>query len=144
MAAEASETYFGKSQAVTSGDLRPTEDVLCPLCEISPRPFAADYQGFTLCQCGECGLQFVSPRLSFAELSDKVYSDNYFPKRDKSNKPSAESIHYFARQLAEFERFLGAPKKVLDIGCGNGGFLDFARDAGWEIAGVDIKLSPDA
>lgn len=140
----ASQTFFGKAGAVTSGELRPAEEVLCPMCGISPTPFAVDYQGFTLCRCSSCGLEFVSPRLSYDELADKVYSDNYFPKRDGKNKPSPETVHYIDRQLNDFERLLGKQKKVLDIGCGNGAFLDFAREAGWTIAGADIKLSPDA
>ncbi|MBK8466169.1 MAG: class I SAM-dependent methyltransferase [Chloracidobacterium sp.] len=144
MPTKAPATFFGKAGAVTSGDLQPTEDVLCPLCKISPQPFAVDYQGFTLCRCPQCTLEFVTPRLSFDELADKVYSDNYFPKRDGSNKASPETSHYICRQLADFERLLGDRKKVLDVGCGNGAFLDFAREAGWSIAGADIKLSPDA
>lgn len=137
-------TFFGKAGAVTSGKLRPIEYVLCPLCGVSPVPFAVDYQGFTLCKCSQCRLEFVSPRLSFDELAEKVYSDFYFPKRDGKHKPSPETVHYIQRQLADFERSLGSRKKVLDIGCGNGAFLDFAREAGWQIAGADIKLSPDA
>lgn len=144
MASDASNTLFGKSHAVTSGEMNPTEEVLCPLCGIRPKPFAVDYQGFTLCRCPSCGLEFVSPRLSFEELSEKVYSDNYLPKRDDSNWRSAEATHSFTLQLAAFENLLGGRKKVLDIGCGNGAFLDFAREAGWEIAGVDIILSSDA
>ncbi|MFN0280114.1 MAG: class I SAM-dependent methyltransferase [Pyrinomonadaceae bacterium] len=144
MRSEATNTYFGKAAAVTGGDLTPTEEVLCPLCGIVPERFAVDYQGFTLCRCASCRLEFVSPRLSFDELADKVYSDNYFPKRDGANKPSAETALYIKRQLADFEKLVGGRKKVLDIGCGNGAFLDFAREAGWKIAGADIKLSPDA
>jgi 2-polyprenyl-3-methyl-5-hydroxy-6-metoxy-1,4-benzoquinol methylase len=28
--------------------------------------------------------------------------------------------------------------RLLDVGCGNGDFLDFARDCGWNVAGVDL------
>ncbi len=143
MATETTKNFFGKSDAITKGELVPSEHVLCPLCGIAPVPFAVDYQGFTLCQCEKCGLQFVSPRLSYEELADKVYSDNYFPKRSVK-KVSPATVHYFERQLKEFERLLNGPRSVLDIGCGNGGFLEFAREHGWEIAGIDIKLSPDA
>ena len=45
---------------------------------------------------------------------------------------------------SNFERLLGRKGRVLDIGCGNGSFLSFAEEHGWEIAGVDIKLSADA
>ncbi|MBA3666271.1 MAG: class I SAM-dependent methyltransferase [Sphingomonas sp.] len=31
----------------------------------------------------------------------------------------------------------GTPRKVLDIGCGNGAFLSLAKGAGWQVAGVD-------
>ena len=137
-------TFFGKAQAVTRGDLTPTEEVLCPLCGTEPRPFAVDFQGFTLCRCGGCELEFVSPRLSFEELSAKVYSDNYLPKRNDANWRTAEATHTFSQQLANIERLAGWPKRILDIGCGNGAFLDLAREAGWTIAGVDIKLSDDA
>jgi 2-polyprenyl-3-methyl-5-hydroxy-6-metoxy-1,4-benzoquinol methylase len=144
MSSGASGTFFGKVDALASGELRPSENVLCPLCERSPKPFAVDYQGFTLCRCADCGLEFVSPRLSFEELAEKVYSDNYFPKRDGANLPSPDTVDYIERQLADFQKLLDGRKKVLDIGCGNGAFLDLAREAGWEIAGVDIKVSPDA
>ena len=138
------ETFFGKAKAVTSGELVPTERVLCPLCNMEPEPFAVDYQGFTLCRCSTCSLEFVTPRLSYEELAAKVYSDNYFPKRDGSQRRSAEATHYYDNQLSQFETLLGDRRKVLDIGCGNGAFLDFARERGWQISGVDIKLSPDA
>ncbi len=139
-----SNTLFGKAQAVTRGDVTPTENVLCPLCGIEPRPFATDFQGFRLCRCKSCGLEFVTPRLSFEELSAKVYSDNYLPKRNEANWRSREAENTFRLQLANFERLTGGPKSILDIGCGNGAFLDLAREAGWRIAGVDIKLSQDA
>lgn len=136
------EKYFGKKNAVSSGELVADEEVVCPMCGTSPRPFAVDYQGFRLCRCDGCSLEFVTPRLSFEDLADKVYSDNYFPVRDSSSSRTEESTHYFARQLSNFERLVGRPGKVLDIGCGNGAFLDFAREFGWDISGVDIKLSP--
>jgi 2-polyprenyl-3-methyl-5-hydroxy-6-metoxy-1,4-benzoquinol methylase len=134
-------SFFGKAEAVTSGELVPTEDVLCPLCGIAPSPFAVDYQGFRLCRCGGCGLEFVSPRLSFEQLSENVYSDNYFPKRDRL-PPDLESV--FTHQLDNMVEITGGPKRLLDIGCGNGAFLELARETGWTIAGIDIKLAPDA
>jgi len=144
MSKPVSENYFGKEDALGEGGLVADEVVECPLCNIAPTPFATDYQGFRLCRCNRCGLEFVSPRLSFEQLADKVYSDNYFPVRSAANLRTDEATHYFSRQLANFERLVSRRGRVLDLGCGNGSFLDFAREGGWQIAGADIKLSPDA
>lgn len=114
------------------------------MCGTEPIPFAVDFQGFTLCRCASCGLEFVNPRLSFEELAANVYSDNYLPKRDDANWRSIEAEETFSQQLANIERLAGGAKAILDIGCGNGAFLDMAREKGWQIAGVDIRLSDDA
>src|SRR6185295_16041854 len=142
MEAETRTNYFDKTGTVKSGELVPTEKVDCPLCGIAPEPFAVDDHGFSLCRCPKCGLQFVTPRLDFEQLADKVYTDVYFPRRD--DEITDEERFQYSHQLENFERLLGRKGKVLDIGCGNGSFLNFAEKNGWEIAGVDIKLSADA
>lgn len=139
-----SKSYFGESPSVVSAELEPREKVECPVCHISPEPFAVDYQGFQLCRCPKCGLQFVSPRLSFEQMSENVYNDTYFPKREAGGELGEAENSYYSRQLSDFERLLGRKGKILDIGCGNGAFLDFAQKRGWEIFGTDIGLAPDA
>lgn len=144
MKAETQTNYFGKTGTVRSGELEPTEKVDCPLCRIAPEPFAVDDHGFNLCRCPKCGLQFVTPRLDFEQLADKVYTDVYFPHREDEIGLGAAERHLYSLQLSNFERLLRRKGRVLDIGCGNGSFLSFAEKNGWEIAGVDIKLSADA
>jgi 2-polyprenyl-3-methyl-5-hydroxy-6-metoxy-1,4-benzoquinol methylase len=36
------------------------------------------------------------------------------------------------------EPLSGVQGKLLDVGCGNGNFLDFARRAGWQVRGLDF------
>lgn len=138
MTANDTENYFGKERAVSGGELRPSEHVDCPLCNRAPVRFATDYQGFQLCRCETCGLQFQSPRLSFEELADKIYTADYCPGHEESSNERA-----FARQVSNFERFVGKKGTVLDVGCGNGSFLEFAEANGWETFGADIRLSPE-
>lgn len=144
MSADTRTNYFDKTGTVRSGELEPTEQVDCPLCHIAPEPFAVDDHGFNLCQCPRCGLQFVTPRLDFEQLADKVYTNHYFYPREENGKLNPAERHLYSQQLSNFERLLGRKGRVLDIGCGNGSFLSFAEKHGWEIAGVDIKLSADA
>jgi len=132
------ESYFGNDAAVTRGALKPTEVALCPLCEREPVEFATDYQGFHLCKCQGCGLQFQSPRLSFDELAEKIYTSDYCPGHEESASDKA-----YERQISNFEKLIGKKGSVLDVGCGNGSFLQFAKESSWETFGADIRLSPE-
>ena len=138
MSDEKAENYFGQEAVVTRGALTPSETVLCPLCDRPPVEFAVDYQGFHLCKCTKCGLQFQNPRLTFDELADKIYTSDYCPGHEESSSTTA-----FARQIKNFEELTGRKGKVLDVGCGNGSFLEFAKQHGWETFGADIRLSPE-
>ena len=135
---EKSENYFGQDAVVARGELTPSETVLCPLCNQPPVEFAVDYQGFHLCRCPKCGLQFQNPRLTFDELADKIYTEDYCPGHEESSSTTA-----FARQIKNFEELTGRKGSVLDVGCGNGSFLQFAKQNGWETFGADIRLSPE-
>ncbi len=144
MSSKVSVSYFGKPRSVTRAELQATEVVECPLCDLAPDPFAVDYQGFQLCRCRQCGLEFVSPRLAFEELAEKIYTDLYFSSRGSTAQLNDSHKHQFSLQLESYSRQLGGTGKILDIGCGDGSFLKYARELGWEIFGVDIALSPDA
>lgn len=144
MSVDSSTRYFGKSRSVINAELKPTEEVECQLCHLPPEPFAVDYQGFRLCYCQRCGLQFVSPRLSFEQLSAKIYTDSYFSRSEPAGQHNEADSYEFTRQLSNYERLLGRNGKILDIGCGDGSFLHYAEKHGWEIFGTDIGLSPDA
>jgi len=138
MATEGTDSYFGNEQAIADGGLTPSEVVNCPLCDRLPTRFAVDYQGFQLGQCAGCGLQFQSPRLTFEELAEKVYTKDYCPGHEEADNEKA-----YTRQLANFEKLIGKKGSVLDVGCGNGSFLRFAKEKGWETFGADIRLSPE-
>ena len=49
---------------------------------------------------------------------------------------SAEENLYFSKLRKKFK--LSNDLDVLEIGYGNGSFLDFSRDVGWNVSGVEI------
>lgn len=49
--------------------------------------------------------------------------------------PWRQKLDYYCRHLYP-EKF-GSNKRLLDAGCGNGGFLVIAKEMGWDVLGVD-------
>jgi len=96
---------------------------------------------FPLVRCQDCGLIFVNPRPSFEEMGRFYPQDDY----DLYNKAAGLKD----RGMEELGRLLGPRKgridkyqqqgRLLDIGFGDGSFLYFMRECGWDVAGVDYN-----
>jgi 2-polyprenyl-3-methyl-5-hydroxy-6-metoxy-1,4-benzoquinol methylase len=115
------------------------EPVRCPVCGSHPTPFAQDYQGFSLARCGGCALELHSPRPPFDDLTAAVYGEDYFGESD-----GPAELENFRRQLSRIERLAGGRARILDVGCGAGGFLRLAKTLGWRTYGSDVRIYPEA
>ena len=88
------------------------------------------------CQCNNCGCFFLrhdNPGESISRLCDH-YSYHDPHKEVSQSKTSFYNIvlDYLSSQLNR------AQKKILDIGCGYGYFLDMASRRGWGPTGIDV------
>lgn len=104
---------------------------------------------FNCLKCKECGLIFSSPMPVLSEsLISEIYSsdyyDNYFGNDlDYLNEKSQINIMIKKQLKKEFELFSEfinkktASKKILDIGCGDGRFLELFHEQGWECYGIE-------
>lgn len=97
---------------------------------------------FPLCQCRRCGLIYQNPQPA-AESIGQYYPSAYAPFVPAlQDIPSAwrrwGMRRFVAKQIALVERFALPPGKALDIGCATGNFLAGLRDAGWDVAGVEL------
>ena len=98
------------------------------------------FKDCTLHDARPVGLEFQHPRPVFAQLASAVYGDEYH----RPEEALADSFRrrQFRRQLARLEQLLPAGRRsVLDVGCGAGAFLRFARDRGWKVDGTDIVVT---
>lgn len=123
--------------------------VTCGLCgSDDPAPFCSakcpDVPAgavFNAVQCKKCGLVYVTPRPEKNELA-AFYFDGYYGA-GSGGKPgpagTALSLFCFLRK----NRVLKYRKsgKLLDIGCGDGTFLDSMRTKDWEVFGVETSES---
>ena len=136
-------SLFGQPRAAVEAALPDREPVACPLCGREPRRFAVDFQGFRLARCPACRLEMQHPRPVFDQLAAAVYTASYHPDAHASLDRFREQS--FGRQIARLERCVAPrPATLLDVGCGAGAFLAYARDRGWEVAGTDIGLTAAA
>jgi 2-polyprenyl-3-methyl-5-hydroxy-6-metoxy-1,4-benzoquinol methylase len=145
-----------------------TQEVPCPLCGGADADslFDAtdrlhDVQGsFRYVRCRRCGLVHMNPQV-VPECIGSLYPEEYAPHADKSRAPRTGLLRLRdripqipilgrlframtdARAIGPVVRRLDARKRLLDVGCGNGSFLDAMRwQTGCEVHGLD--LSPAA
>nr|WP_290224457.1 class I SAM-dependent methyltransferase [Trichocoleus desertorum] len=124
----------------------------CPLCDAHPIHKVGDINYFSpvyyssekvsmllepeLWKCGICNSAFVQNAVP-EETSISLYKQGNTEKR-WSSMPFEQSRTSVI--LKALERFLRKNARVLDIGCGAGDFLDFARNTGCHTFGVEYSL----
>ncbi|HTN24535.1 MAG TPA: methyltransferase domain-containing protein [Solirubrobacteraceae bacterium] len=102
----------------------------CPLCtsrQISP---LRGYEAAHLRRCRECGLVFAGRRPSTEQIRRQY--DGY----GVGVAESAVTRARYEELLDEFEAYRRTGR-ILDIGCGEGGFLQAAAERGWEVHGTE-------
>jgi 2-polyprenyl-3-methyl-5-hydroxy-6-metoxy-1,4-benzoquinol methylase len=119
-------------------------DSTCIICGNSRRsPLYAQDQ-WQVHKCNNCGLGILDPRPGKDEL-DELYAQAYFQSHyNAALSPSSAEMKKRLQQenhRLRFFRKLKPQGKVLDIGCGRGYFLLACRQAGYEVAGIDISAA---
>lgn len=113
------------------------EECACPLCGGAmhlPVIEAADPVGglrFLIVKCAHCGLAFTNPRPDFDSIA------RFYPHDYRCHHGLRESRRELHRCVARTLRPFGAAR-LLDFGCGAGGFLRRMKAIGWNITGLDI------
>lgn len=131
---------------MTHGQAIELETPLCPLCGgDDPRPFLSgrdlEFGGrdrFTVVACRRCGLRYLSPRPSPQDIG-RFYPAAYYTHHSME---AGEAARLYRQALALVARW--APSgSLLDIGAGDGAFLDALRRHGrTELQG--LEADPEA
>lgn len=145
----------------------PSESRACPLCGgTANRPFlktdarSSSGERYTVVTCGACSLRYTDPLPTDEELT-RLYEDEYYEyaydrtdddrRQGDERKAAIRNVGLFSiRSLTHlFKTVLFAerrrallgrrPGRVLDVGCGNGDFLQSLKRRGWEVHGVEYS-----
>jgi len=86
-------------------------------------------------RCRRCDLVYANPRYSADELLDEYEAvEDPLYEQERQGR-----VLTFVRHLRPIERMVGDPhdKRLLDVGCYTGVFLEIAEAHGWEAYGVE-------
>ena len=100
------------------------------------------FKGNSVWECARCHLLFLNPQPSDEVLAG-IYSEGYFMEGDSerdraiTSAMKAETARMYLDRLVEY---MGPQRgRLLEMGCGGGHFLQAARDAGFQIQGMDVS-----
>jgi 2-polyprenyl-3-methyl-5-hydroxy-6-metoxy-1,4-benzoquinol methylase len=91
--------------------------------------------------CNDCNAYFLTKPPDSERLA-QAYDDSYYGEGDDKFDGTIEKVlDYFRRKRAKkVHRFVKGKGKVLDVGCGNGRFLQFLGDMGdYNLNGVEME-----
>jgi 2-polyprenyl-3-methyl-5-hydroxy-6-metoxy-1,4-benzoquinol methylase len=119
------------------------ESVACDLCgvaEAMPQPKKTQIlrisDGLGICRCSGCGLIYLSPRPTPAELRALYASHPFWSAENIARFPERETFD--RARMQRVERWKPGRGTMLGVGCLEGGYvLRTARSRGWEVLAVE-------
>jgi SAM-dependent methyltransferase len=126
----------------------------CALCGSSralPEATGRDFEydtcpnEFHFVRCAECAHRYLSPRPRVEDLA-AIYPATYYAFASGGNPLVARLRRSWeGGKVRLYRACVGeGPRRILDVGCGNGRFLRLLRDFGgpeWELVGIDIDAA---
>ena len=123
----------------------------CPLCGAAASREVAVVRRWTepfrIARCRSCSLLFMNPRPSSERLAE-FYNEGFFSGDGEYAYVDERTVEPQVRvraagRLARIERMLVADgvdsRRLVELGCAYGTFLDEARQRGWSVTGCDVS-----
>ena len=108
----------------------------CPVChgkQVRTEPvFGPAYR-----ECRSCGFLWRVDRENFPN-PNQAYQETEAHVQYLVEQEAGDARHaYYQTQLAQLQRYVKPPGRLLELGCGTGGLSHAAAQAGWDVLAVD-------
>jgi SAM-dependent methyltransferase len=108
----------------------------CPVCRTALRQLVEQAEPpYQVVRCSDCGLVYVDPTPDAGELF-RHYNQDYYAEWIFRQRQKRERM--WTRRLKGIER-MTKKGAILDVGCGEGLFLELAQQNGWRVYGTDVS-----
>lgn len=127
-------------------DITALEDIACPLCQSAKRREWGAENGYLCWKCEGCGIAYVSPRPTLAQISEANTIGEHRTADATLNvlyKRSARKTHRYARRIQRIFKdciTAGKPLSWLDVGAGYGELVEALQSAlpgGSKVLGIE-------
>src|SRR3990172_403366 len=114
---------------------KPMNLTACPLCSSDRFTFYVEKEGYRYDRCEDCAFAFLNPMPEQMELNEiyqgqRSITADYYPHASSRKRKALFRAFRFRRYIRN--------KRVLDIGCGGGFFVNAARLLGGQASGIDV------
>ena len=117
-------------------------DVRCRLCGSTDVSLRIPLEGYSVYRCRSCSGVFSDvPAEAIGGLyGERYYTGEFGPYFSAlfGDTDDAPLRRHFSRYLDALERSVSG-RRILDVGCAAGLFLDVARERGWDVEGIDVS-----
>jgi 2-polyprenyl-3-methyl-5-hydroxy-6-metoxy-1,4-benzoquinol methylase len=111
----------------------------CALCGSGDATHLTMKDGFEVVRCRDCSLVFVADPPTEAELARFYSADSgYHAERIAAVDTKADDLTEARGNLRILSRHRKSGR-LLDVGCSTGQFLRVAREAGWQVSGLEYS-----
>lgn len=120
----------------------------CPVCksnkikyQITAEDFLVTREKFQIYGCLVCGLRFTNPRPNDDQLASYYDSHEYISHGNETSS-LVTGLYKIARTFTlrkkrQLIEKISSNKRLLDVGCGTGHFIEYCQQYGWQVNGVE-------
>jgi len=109
----------------------------CNFCGSNKKKIVYTVDGYHIARCKKCSLVYNANPVS-TKVMDKLYKTKYFGIKNKDGKVRGFEESNAPQDRLKMLKTIRSSGKLLELGCGTGGFLNLAN-ADFEVFGIDIS-----